>query len=112
MIITPLADGTPADRRRIALDEDELTEVQTGWASTMRHDTEDMAFVILREPCHTEGTPKGVPPPSKRRAHRPASEVPGRPRTPHRASIISACSGATAARSTSSPVPPDLALPP
>jgi ASC-1-like (ASCH) protein/8-oxo-dGTP pyrophosphatase MutT (NUDIX family) len=62
VIITPRADGTPADRRRIALDENELTEVQTGWASTMRHDTEDMAFVILREPCHTERTPQECSP--------------------------------------------------
>ncbi|MET7717825.1 class I SAM-dependent methyltransferase [Streptomyces sp. NPDC005407] len=55
VVVTPLAADTPAERRDIALDEDELTHLQTAWPTTERHDGEGLAFVILRGP-HTESS--------------------------------------------------------
>ncbi|MEU0061371.1 methyltransferase [Streptomyces sp. NPDC006334] len=50
VVITPLAADTPAERRGIALDENELAALNSGWRSTERHDTEGSAFLVLRGP--------------------------------------------------------------
>ncbi|MFJ9613468.1 class I SAM-dependent methyltransferase [Streptomyces noursei] len=50
-IITPLAETVPADRRDIALDEDELTLATTGWATTDRFDADGLAVLVLRHPA-------------------------------------------------------------
>lgn len=58
VIITPLAADTPAERREIALDEDELAQLQDRWAKAERHDTEGLAFVVLRGPHRSGPTPR------------------------------------------------------
>lgn len=50
-IITPLASSVPADRRDIALDEDELALIAAGWESAQRFDTDGMAVLVLQEPA-------------------------------------------------------------
>lgn len=62
VVVTPHAADTPAERRRLALDEDELAELRTDWASTTLHDAGGLAFVILRDPCRTgTTTPRDIP---------------------------------------------------
>ncbi|WP_329525724.1 methyltransferase domain-containing protein [Streptomyces sp. NBC_01462] len=62
VVVTPHAADTPAERRRLALDEDELAELRTDWASTTLHDAGGLAFVILRDPCRTgTTTPRDSP---------------------------------------------------
>ncbi|WP_393086057.1 methyltransferase domain-containing protein [Streptomyces sp. LN704] len=56
VVVTPRAADTPAQRRRLALGEDELAELRTDWASTTLHDAGGLAFVILRDPCRTGTT--------------------------------------------------------
>ncbi|MEV5877963.1 methyltransferase, FxLD system [Streptomyces sp. NPDC052101] len=50
-IITPLADTVPADRRDIALDEDELTLAAAGWTTADRFDADGLAVLVLRHPA-------------------------------------------------------------
>lgn len=50
VIITPLAKTTPAERRNIALDEDELDLLAEGFAEVSRFDAEDLAVLVLRAP--------------------------------------------------------------
>ncbi|MFF3914384.1 methyltransferase [Streptomyces sp. NPDC001852] len=57
VVIAPLAADTPAERRGIALDENELARLQAGWSAVERHDTEGLAFVVLRGPHPVEATP-------------------------------------------------------
>ncbi|GAA2348459.1 hypothetical protein SVIO_037680 [Streptomyces violaceusniger] len=61
VVITPLAADTPAERRGIALDEDELAHLRAGWSATERHDAEGLAFVLLRGPHPAEATPPPSP---------------------------------------------------
>ncbi|WP_308124749.1 NUDIX domain-containing protein [Streptomyces sp. NEAU-YJ-81] len=61
VVITPLAADTPAERRGIALDEDELAHLRAGWSTTERHDAEGLAFVVLRGPHPVEATPPSSP---------------------------------------------------
>ncbi|WP_275561798.1 methyltransferase domain-containing protein [Streptomyces sp. 5-6(2022)] len=68
VVITPLAADTPAERRGIALDEDELAHLRAGWSATERHDAEGLAFVLLRGPHPAETTPP--PSPSANRTQR------------------------------------------
>ncbi|WP_443265432.1 class I SAM-dependent methyltransferase [Streptomyces sp. SDT5-1] len=49
VVIAPLAEHTPAERREIALDEEELAQLQDGWASVQRHDAARLTFVVLKE---------------------------------------------------------------
>ncbi|MFJ5270971.1 methyltransferase domain-containing protein [Streptomyces sp. NPDC088358] len=56
VVITPRAADIPAERRRVALDEGELAQLQTEWASTTLHDADGLALVILRGPCRTGTT--------------------------------------------------------
>ncbi|MGP3938975.1 class I SAM-dependent methyltransferase [Streptomyces sp. 6N106] len=75
VVIAPLAADTPAGRRGIALDEDELAQLRAGWSTTERHDAEGLAFVVLRGPHPAEATlPAG---PSANRAPRTLAESPG-----------------------------------
>lgn len=50
VVITPLAANTPADRRDIALDEDEISLLTAGWEQVQRFDADGLAVVILRGP--------------------------------------------------------------
>ncbi|MFE3410574.1 class I SAM-dependent methyltransferase [Streptomyces mirabilis] len=57
VLITPLAADTPAERRGIALDEDELARLQNRWATAQRHDGDGLVFLILRGPRQDEAAP-------------------------------------------------------
>ncbi|GGX82484.1 methyltransferase [Streptomyces fructofermentans] len=57
VIITPLAADTPADRRGIALDEDELARLQSRWAVPERHDADGLVLLVLRGPCQDRAAP-------------------------------------------------------
>ncbi|MEV7890238.1 methyltransferase, FxLD system [Streptomyces sp. NPDC002817] len=48
VVITPLAAGTPADRRDIALDEDEVRVLTERWQSVERFDADGLAMLVLR----------------------------------------------------------------
>ncbi|MFF0110957.1 methyltransferase domain-containing protein [Streptomyces hirsutus] len=61
VVITPLASDTPAERRGIALDEDELAALQHRWSTAERHDTDGLAFLVLRGPRQNETTPQDGP---------------------------------------------------
>ncbi|MFM9540149.1 methyltransferase, FxLD system [Streptomyces turgidiscabies] len=50
VVITPLAAGTPADRRDIALDEDEIRLLTEGWKTAERFDADGLALLVLRAP--------------------------------------------------------------
>ncbi|MEU9069870.1 MULTISPECIES: bifunctional class I SAM-dependent methyltransferase/NUDIX hydrolase [Streptomyces] len=51
VVITPVVGNTPAERRGIALDEDELTLLGAGWETVERLDADGLAFLVLRGPC-------------------------------------------------------------
>jgi protein-L-isoaspartate(D-aspartate) O-methyltransferase len=53
VVITPVAENTPAERRGIALDEDEIGLVCAGWGTVERLDADGLAFLVLRGLCHT-----------------------------------------------------------
>ncbi|MEU9288786.1 NUDIX domain-containing protein [Streptomyces sp. NPDC048275] len=71
VVITPLAADTPAERRGIALDEEELLQLQAGWSTAERHDAEGLAFVVLRGPHLYEAAPQGSHP-TESTQHTPA----------------------------------------
>ncbi|MFF7644062.1 methyltransferase, FxLD system [Streptomyces canus] len=48
VVITPLAAGTPADRRDIALDEDEVRVLTERWQTVERFDADGLAVLVLR----------------------------------------------------------------
>lgn len=52
VVITPVAENTPEERRGIALDEDEVTLLCAGWETVERLDADGLAFLVLRGPCH------------------------------------------------------------
>ncbi|MFB7513180.1 class I SAM-dependent methyltransferase [Streptomyces sp. NPDC056144] len=54
VVITPIADRTPEERRAIALDEDEITLLGAGWTTVKRLDADGLAFLILRGPCRSD----------------------------------------------------------
>ncbi|MFF6772719.1 methyltransferase, FxLD system [Streptomyces sp. NPDC012637] len=54
VIITPVAEHTPEERRGIALAQDEIALVGTGWETVERLDADGLAFLVLRGPCHTD----------------------------------------------------------
>lgn len=53
VVITPVAATTPAERRGIALDEDEIAVLTAGWKAVERLDADGLAVLVLRSPCHT-----------------------------------------------------------
>lgn len=62
MITTPLAASTPAEKRRIALDEDEIAALTSGWRDVKRIGAGDLAVLVLRGPCaDTVATERTVP---------------------------------------------------
>ncbi|GGW09129.1 MULTISPECIES: methyltransferase, FxLD system [Streptomyces albovinaceus subgroup] len=50
VVITPLAKTTPAERRNIALDEEEFDLVAEGFEDVSRFDAEGLAVLVLRAP--------------------------------------------------------------
>ncbi|MGW8989078.1 methyltransferase, FxLD system [Streptomyces zhihengii] len=54
VVITPTVENTPAERRGIALDEDENTLLGAGWKTMERLDADGLAFLVLRGPCHLD----------------------------------------------------------
>ncbi|MFF4244691.1 methyltransferase, FxLD system [Streptomyces sp. NPDC001822] len=62
LVITPLAAHTPAEKRRIALDEDEISALTCGWTSVQRIAVGDLAALVLRGPCaDTVAVERSVP---------------------------------------------------
>lgn len=57
VVITPLAAGTPPERRAIALDEDEVRDLRAGWAGSERHDLDELAVIVLRHAPRSTSTP-------------------------------------------------------
>lgn len=55
-VITPVADAVPQGRRSIALDEDEIALLRTGWGTADRYDADGLAVVVLRAPVRGEVT--------------------------------------------------------
>ncbi|TRV80932.1 methyltransferase, FxLD system [Streptomyces sp. 130] len=53
VVITPVAQNTPEERRGIALDEDEINVLAAGWEAVERLDADGLAVLVLRGPCHT-----------------------------------------------------------
>ncbi|MEU8686350.1 NUDIX domain-containing protein [Streptomyces sp. NPDC048611] len=51
VVVTPLAAAVPADRRRTALDEHEITLLSADWHTVERHDTDGLACLVLRDPA-------------------------------------------------------------
>ncbi|WP_435602180.1 bifunctional class I SAM-dependent methyltransferase/NUDIX hydrolase [Streptomyces sp. bgisy130] len=51
VVITPVAAAVPADRRDIALDEEEIALLSAGWHTVERHDAAGLAFLVLRDPA-------------------------------------------------------------
>ncbi|MGW1040993.1 methyltransferase, FxLD system [Streptomyces sp. NPDC002547] len=49
VVITPLAAGSPADRRDIALDEDEIRVLTERWQTVERFDADGLAVIVLRD---------------------------------------------------------------
>ncbi|MEU8434137.1 methyltransferase, FxLD system [Streptomyces sp. NPDC029216] len=62
VVITPTADRTPAERRDIALDEEEIALLTAGWKQTTRHEAEGLAVLVLRGPCAADTTAAERPP--------------------------------------------------
>ncbi|MFJ7969641.1 methyltransferase, FxLD system [Streptomyces sp. NPDC096324] len=54
VVITPVVENTPKERRGIALDEDEITLLGANWETVERLDTNGLAFLVLRGPCHLD----------------------------------------------------------
>ncbi|KOG66589.1 DNA mismatch repair protein MutT [Streptomyces griseoflavus] len=52
-VITPVADAVPPGKRGIALDEEEIALLTTGWDTAERHDAEGLALLVLRGPLRT-----------------------------------------------------------
>ncbi|MFF7186481.1 methyltransferase, FxLD system [Streptomyces sp. NPDC008222] len=50
VVITPVVENTPEERRRIALDEDELVTLADGFREAARFDAAGLALLVLRGP--------------------------------------------------------------
>ncbi|MEW2626022.1 methyltransferase, FxLD system [Streptomyces sp. NPDC048106] len=62
LVITPLAAHTSAEKRHIALNEDEISALTCGWTSVQRIAVGDLAALVLRGPCAgTVATERSVP---------------------------------------------------
>ncbi|MER7154639.1 bifunctional class I SAM-dependent methyltransferase/NUDIX hydrolase [Streptomyces lydicus] len=51
VVITPVVDAVPAERRDLALDEDEIALLTAGWRTVERHDADGLATLVLRGPA-------------------------------------------------------------
>lgn len=49
-VVTPRVESTPASRRHIALDAEEIEALRAGWSRTALCDAEGLAFLVLRGP--------------------------------------------------------------
>lgn len=64
VVITPVAANTPEERRRIALDEDEIGLLTEGWEQAERFDADGLAFLVCRGPGSSfKAVEKGRPEP-------------------------------------------------
>lgn len=64
VVVTPVAAHTPRERRRIALDEEEIGLLVRGWQEAERFDVEGLAVLVLRGPVDTwTAAEKGRPEP-------------------------------------------------
>ncbi|MEV7277675.1 methyltransferase, FxLD system [Streptomyces sp. NPDC093111] len=54
VVITPVVENTPEERRGIALDDDEIALLSANWKTVERLDADGLAFLVLRGPCHTD----------------------------------------------------------
>ncbi|MFE0087720.1 methyltransferase, FxLD system [Streptomyces sp. NPDC058991] len=54
VVIAPVVENTPEERRGIALDDDEIALLTAGWKTVERLDADGLAFLVLRGPCHTD----------------------------------------------------------
>ncbi|KUN02170.1 methyltransferase [Streptomyces yokosukanensis] len=54
VVITPVVEHTPAERRDIALDEEEIRLLTEGWESIERLEADQFAVLVLRGPCHAD----------------------------------------------------------
>ncbi|GHG12323.1 methyltransferase, FxLD system [Streptomyces filamentosus] len=54
VVITPVVETTPEERRGIALDDDEIALLSAGWKAVERLDADGLAFLVLRGPCHAD----------------------------------------------------------
>ncbi|MFJ4125991.1 methyltransferase, FxLD system [[Kitasatospora] papulosa] len=62
LVISPLAASTSAEKRHIALDEDEISALTCGWTSVQRIAVGDSAALVLHGPCaDTVATERSVP---------------------------------------------------
>ncbi|RAJ64122.1 MULTISPECIES: methyltransferase domain-containing protein [unclassified Streptomyces] len=62
LVITPLAAHTSAEKRHVALDEDEISALTCGWTGVQRLAVGDLAALVLRGPCaDTVATERSVP---------------------------------------------------
>ncbi|WP_369148970.1 methyltransferase [Streptomyces sp. R44] len=52
VVITPVAEHTPEERRGTALDEDEIVLLTGHWERAERFDADRLAVLVLRGPCH------------------------------------------------------------
>ncbi|MFI1497248.1 bifunctional class I SAM-dependent methyltransferase/NUDIX hydrolase [Streptomyces platensis] len=64
VVITPVAAAVPADRRGVALDEEEIALLSAGWHTAERHDAAGLAFLVLRDPASDPVTYRGKGRPS------------------------------------------------
>ncbi|MGW4160966.1 bifunctional class I SAM-dependent methyltransferase/NUDIX hydrolase [Streptomyces sp. NPDC004788] len=64
LIITPTVGSAPVDRRGIALDEEELALIASGWERCVREDLDGLAVLTLQGPCHsaTRAVERRLPP--------------------------------------------------
>lgn len=54
VVITPVAEHTPEERRDIALDEDEIELLTAGWKQVVRLEADELAVLVLRGSCHRD----------------------------------------------------------
>ncbi|WP_206311087.1 methyltransferase, FxLD system [Streptomyces sp. A1499] len=54
VVITPVRETTPEERRGIALDEDEIAVLATDWETVECLDADGLALLVLRGPCHAD----------------------------------------------------------
>jgi len=51
VVITPVVASTPEERRHIALDEEEISQLADGWSQGERFEAEGLAVLVLRGPA-------------------------------------------------------------
>ncbi|MBB0243643.1 methyltransferase domain-containing protein [Streptomyces alkaliphilus] len=56
VVITPVAETMPEERRGIALDEDEIAVLAAGWKRVERLDADGLALLVLRGPATPEAS--------------------------------------------------------